>query len=188
MKKVNYLFDRETELKEINYQALIAFKARYFQLLEDNPFPLPPNSGSFYEMIQYLKRKDETKPLKIGVYENITPFEAANRIASDLVIINGLLQLVASKPELKEAQFTLNLGTTHKKDRGDFTIFINGEEHEGEAFNVAPTFLKQKMRNTLNKWKEKSELKYILVNEEAFAFYGATKLDERVFKVINWHQ
>ena len=46
-------------------------------------------------------------------------------------------------------------------------------------------FVKSKMTKTLSKWKEKSELKYILVNEEAFAFYGATKLDERVFKVIN---
>ena len=188
MKKVNYLFDRETELKEINYQALIAFKARYFKLLEDNPFPAPPKSGSFYEMIQYLKRKDEKNPLKIGTYENITPFEVANRIASDLVIINGLLQLVISKPELKEAQFTLRLGTTHVKGRGDFTIFINGEEQEGEAFNVAPSFVKSKMRNTLNKWKEKSELKYILVNSEAFEFFGASIVDYRVFKVLNWEK
>lgn len=84
-----------------------------------NPFPVLPNSGSHYEMINFLKRKDETRSIKIGGYENIRPFEAANRIA-----------------------------TTRYKGKGDFTIKINGEEYEGEAFNVAPLFLKQKMKKT----------------------------------------
>ncbi|SHG82440.1 hypothetical protein SAMN05444372_11092 [Flavobacterium micromati] len=187
MKKVKYLFERDTELKDINYQALIAFKARYFQLLEEHPFPPAPTAGSHYEMINYLKRKDESKPINIGVYHNITPMEAANRIASDLVIINGLIQLVASKTELKEAKFTLRLGTTHHIGKGDFTIKINGEEHEGEAFNVAPTFLKSKMNTTTKKWLSNDILKHILINEEAFAFIGASLVDKRVFKVENWH-
>lgn len=187
MKKVDYLFDR-SELLTIDYQALLDFKVTYLKLLEDNPFPIPPSSGSFYEMIKYLKRKDEALPFKIGAYGNITPFEAANRIASDLVIINGLLQLVEKHKELKYAIFTLRLGTTHHLGKGDFTIKLNGEEYEGEAFNVAPSFIKQKMLKTISKWKDKPELKYILVNEEAFEFIGKSNVDERVFRVKNWHE
>lgn len=190
MKKVDYLFDRSS-LLNINYQALLDFKVSYLKLLEDNPFPIPPKSGSFYEMIKYLKRKDEALPLKIGSYGNITPFEAANRIASDLVIINGLIQLVEKHKELKEATFTLRLGTTHMVGNGDFTISVNNEDMEGEAFNVAPSFLKPKLRSTKIKWNKSEELnsrlKYILVNEEAFEFIGTSKINERVFKVTNWH-
>ncbi len=187
MKKVVYLFDR-SKIADLDYKALMNFKSAYLKLLNDNPFPNPPKSGSFHEMINYLKRKDQSQDLKIGAYENITLFEAANRIASDLIIINGLLQLVDKNEEFKEALFTLRLGTTHHIGKGDFTISSNGEELEGEAFNVAPSFLKQKMRNTINKWKDNQQLKHILVNAEAFEFTGYSKIDERVFKVENWHE
>jgi hypothetical protein len=186
MKKVISLFDKD-KLSDLTYEELKKFKATYLKLLIDNPFPIFPNSGSHYEMIIFLKRKDENKPLKIGVYENISPFEAANRIASDLVILNGLLQLTTINEEIKDAKFTLRLGTTHQIGKGDFTIKINDKEFEGEAFNVAPSFLKQKMRKTLKKWEASTSLGYILVNNEAFEFIGTSKIDNRVFKVKNWH-
>lgn len=187
MNKVAYLFDRN-QIAKLDYKGLIEFKCDYLKLLNDNPFPDPPTSGSFYEVITYLKRKDQSKDVKIGAYGNITVFEAGNRIASDLIIINGLLQLVDKNEEFKKALFTLRLGTTHLAGKGDFTIHFNGLELEGEAFNVAPSFLKPKMRITINKWKDNHQLKYILVNEEAFEFIGASKIDERVFKVKNWHE
>ncbi|OHT43415.1 hypothetical protein [Flavobacterium tructae] len=192
MKKVTYLFDRD-ELFGMDYHALQAFKYTYFKLLSDNPFPISPNSGNFYEMIQYLKRKDETLPVKIGTYENITLFEAANRIASDLVIINGLIQLVEEQKEFEKATFTLRLGTTHVKNKGDFTIHTENGDLEGEAFNVAPSFLENKLRKTLDKWKkgpESSVLRYIFVNAEAFVYRENVKVDEwvRVVKVKKWEQ
>jgi hypothetical protein len=187
MNKVVYLFDRN-KIAALNYKGLLDFKSEYLKLLHENPFPEPPKSGSFHQVITYLKRKDQSQALKIGAYENITVFEAANRIASDLIIINGLLQLVDRDIEFKEALFSLRLGTTHEIGKGDFTIHFNGMELEGEAFNVASSFLKPKMRNTIRKWKGNQQLKYILVNEEAFEFIGASKIDERVFKVKNWHE
>jgi len=45
-------------------------------------------------MIRYFKRKIEGENQSIGHYTGITVFEAANRIASDLVIISGVLQLI----------------------------------------------------------------------------------------------
>ncbi len=186
MQKVGYLFDR-AKLIDIDHKVLLEFKELYFKLLKDNPFPAPPKSGSVYDNINYLKRKEQSQVQKIGPYENCSLFEAANRIASDLVIINGILQLIEANQELKKALFSLQLGTTHQKGKGDFTIKINGEEREGEAFNVAPSFLKQKMSKTKNKWKGNQQLKYILVNADAFEFIGSSKIDERVFKVENWH-
>ena len=187
MNKVEYLFERN-KIEALNYKGVLDFKSEYLKLLHDNPFPEPAKSGSFHQVIIYLKRKDQSQAVKIGPYGNISVYEAANRIASDLVIINGLLQLVEKNLEFKEALFTLRLGTTHLAGKGDFTIFFNGKELEGEAFNVAPAYLKPKMRKTINKWKDNQQLKYILVNDEAFEFIGKSKIDERVFKVKNWHE
>ena len=189
MKKVNYLFD-PTELIKIDYEMLQTCKEKYFSFLNDNPFPKPPNSGTYFEMIHYLKRKDINNPQKIGPYQNITIFEAANRIASDLVIINGIIQLVQNNPSLKNASFTVRLGILHEKGKGDFTIHFGDKDFEGEAFNVAPSFLNVKLRNTISKWNKDEnvgKLKYILVNDEAFEF-TSTPLDKRVFRVKNWEK
>lgn len=187
MKKVDYLFD-PIELIKIDYEMLQTCKEKYFGFLNDNPFPTPPNTGAYFEMIHYLKRKDINNPQKIGPYQNITIFEAANRIASDLVIINGIIQLVQDNPLLENACFTLRLGILHEKGKGDFTIHFEDEDFEGEAFNVAPSFLNVKLRNTISKWNKDEnvgKLKYILVNDGAFEFISRP-LDERVFKVKNW--
>lgn len=187
MKKVDYLFEH-TELINIDYKALRIFKERYFSFLNDNPFPKPPITGAYFEMINYLKRKDINNPQKIGPYQNITIFEAANRIASDLVIINGVIQLIQNNSSLEKACFTIRLGILHEKGKGDFTIHLHNENFEGEAFNVAPSFLNVKLRNTISKWNKEGnqkKLKYILVNDEAFEFVTKA-IDERVFRVKNW--
>lgn len=185
MKKVTYLFEK-SEIGNIDYETLLNFKKRYFNLLEENPFAQPPQ-GTYFEMINYLKRKDINNPQKIGPYQNITIFEAANRIASDLVIINGIIQLVDKHPELIMARFTLRLGILHEKGKGDFTIHLDDQDFEGEAFNVAPSFLKVKLRNTISKWdkgENLGQLKHILVNDEAFEFDEPK--DKRVLRVKNW--
>ncbi len=169
MSKVIYLLKSNTE--KISYSDLKKIQQEYYSLLK-NKFQPPPSSGECIEMIHYLKRKDEHKPVKIGPYENITPFEAANRIASDLVIIKGLLQLIELEKNLLSAEFTLRLGTMHEKNKGDFSIKTNKGSYEGEAFNVAPSFYKDKLNQTLSKWRKIKEkhhvhLKYMLVNNES---------------------
>ena len=119
-------------------------------------------------------------PLIIGPYKNITPFEAANRIASDLVIINGSLQLIGSQ-EPESSVVTLRLGAEHIKGKGDFTI----NKFEGEAFNVAPSFLSTKLYQTRRKWRDNQDLlKYILINEDAFR--GRFPNDKKIIIVSNW--
>lgn len=183
MSKVEFLIESSYNTDIVGLQNL---KNRYFDLLHKNEFPQNPEKVDFYSMINFLKRRDEKNPICIGPYKNISPFEAVIRIASDLVIINGLLQL-ARNSEFRTARFTLRLGTTHVKDKGDFTITLNGQEMEGEAFNVAPSFLKNKLSKTLTKWKEIGGLKYILINADAFEGVVIKNLDKRIVKVENWH-
>lgn len=176
---------KDEEITFINYDELLNLKAIFFRYLKKNPIQFP-HSNDLIDQVKFLKRKDLDSPLTIGVYSNITILEAVNRIASDLVIINGLIQFVESNSKYQNAKFTLRLGTTHHEKRGDFTIYTDEVELEGEAFNVAPTFLKVKLRNTINKWKDNAALKVILVNEEAFLGNNFKVLDQRVFKVKNW--
>lgn len=193
MKKVEFLLTKS--LDNISYDDLKEVKDEYFILLSENKFPVPDKDSDFYYFIQFYKRKNEKEPNIIGPYKNITVFEAANRIASDLVIINGLFQLIEEKPYLKEAKFTLRLGTTHVQNKGDFTIHISKDnDQEGEAFNVAPTFLKVKLYKTRKKWEKDTRLRYILINEEAFINENHVidensqdKKEPFIFKVKNWN-
>jgi hypothetical protein len=184
MGKVEFLL--KSKIEDIDVTGLKASKKEYFDLLSKNKFPKVPKNDDFYTMIRYFKRKDDKNPLCIGPYKNITPFEAANRIASDLVIINGLLQLIDTREKIHKALITLRLGATHQKGKGDFTIKLGNKEYEGEAFNVAHSFLDSKLRYTMKKWKDNSLLKYILINADALN--GKKFDDERIFIVNDWEK
>lgn len=80
----------------------------------------------------------------------------------------------------------MRLGITDHKGHGDFTISLQGEDYEGEAFNVAPSFLKTKLRNTLKKWKDNPKLTHILINEDSLKNNTFKERDTRVFIVQNW--
>lgn len=186
MAKVVSLLTSNTE--DISYSGLIVLEQEYYSLLK-NKFQPPPASGDCIKMIHYLKRKDEDKPVKIGPYENITPFEAANRIASDLVIIKGLLQLIKLEKISSKTKFTLRLGTKHEKQKGDFSIKTNRGCYEGEAFNVAPSFYKDKLNQTLSKWRTikkeyKIHLNYMLINNEAVIESDYQRLKTEGIKLI----
>lgn len=179
----------KNNLTDIDIKGLKDLRDDYIYLLKKNLFPPILDFTDTIAVIKYFKRRDELNPIKIGPYENITPFEAANRIASDLVIINGLLQLVATNEKFKNATFTLRLGTTHIKDKGDFTIKLDNNEFEGEAFNVAESFYKAKLRSTISKWKDK-DLQYILVNGEVVLpddIKALKEINVQLIPVQIWH-
>jgi hypothetical protein len=180
IENASFIFSN-SETDDINFEKLSKLKVKYWDSLKRNPFPPPPKSGTSIEMIKYFKRNDNESLNNIGPYFGISVFEAANRIASDLVIINGVLQLINDKKEPFDSIFTIRLGNKHVPNKGDFTI--NGKE--GEAFNVASSFYKIKLRNTTKKWLEK-DLFYILVNAEVFDELTETNLDKKIIKVINW--
>ena len=181
-------------VKGINTDGLRELKAGYDSLLLANLFPKLPADDEIFAMIQYLKRKGIDTTIRIGPYEHITPFEAANRIASDLVIINGLLQVIDIGKIQEDSIFTVRLGTRHENEKGDFSIVSNENVFEGEAFNVAPSFYKAKLNKTLNKWrklkKEKNlQLNYILVNAEVTINSDEDRLRNEGIQLIgvkNW--
>jgi len=149
------------ETDNIKKPQLEQLKAKYWEYMEAYPFPKPPAEGRSIDMIKYFKRTVANEIRQIGPYSGISVFEAANRIASDLVIINGVLQLLKDGKEPVDAVITVRLGNKHVKDKGDFTI----NNKEGEAFNVAASFYSSKLSYTKRKWPGK-ELRYILVNAE----------------------
>lgn len=179
----NFIGIRENETDNISFEQLILLRKKYWQLLEKYPFPIPPNSGECVDMLRYFKRTNKATRGNIGPYSGITVFEAANRIASDLVIINGIIQIIGDGLEPEESLITVRLGNKHIKNKGDFTI----NNKEGEAFNVAPSFYNGKISMTNSKWKD-VPLAYILVNAEVFE--GLRKRhgnnDKRVIKVRDW--
>lgn len=176
-----YFLFTNLETDDINYLQLKKLKKKYWDSLKSSSFPKPPSDGSSVAMIKYFKRKNIAEYNQIGPYFGLTVFEAANRIASDLVIINGILQLIENKKEPKNSKITIRLGNKHVPGKGDFSI--NGKE--GEAFNVAASFYKVKLRNTNTKWI-KGELSYILVNAEVFDELENEIPAVNIVKVVGW--
>lgn len=156
----------ESKFKRLTKLEIEELEKVYRDLLEEMPFKNFESTEYLY-VIQRLKRE---KFQRIGTYMDITIFEAANRIASDLTLLKGVLQLfTGNNPIPASATVQLRLGTIHEKDKGDFSIFFDNNVEDkdglqGEAFNVA--FLKGKLTNTLKKWANNDKLKYIVFNAD----------------------
>lgn len=150
----------------LNKDQLESLKTSYLDTLENYPFLLIED-WSYQSVIKELKR-DLKK--RIGPYTDITVFEAANRIATDLTMMDGILKLFSDgKLEIQET-VKIRLGTMYISGRGDFTVFRKDEsEQEGESFNVAASFFQSKMQKTLKKWENESSLKYILFNKDCLS-------------------
>lgn len=106
--------------------------------------------------------------LNDGPYPNVTLFEAANRIMTDLVILHGVNWL------LKEHMFPFNSYTVEygNEDNNAHDIIANknGSKLTGEAFNVAKSFYQGKKTSMLRKLRKpenKATYKIILANSDA---------------------
>ncbi len=134
----------------------------YLQSLEQNKYAIK-HTATIYELIDSVKRSPE----KIGPYQNISVFEALNRIGSDLVLLAGATKLFAGEiPTIKPEKIHLKMGTTHGFD---FEVHVKDSKPiKGEAFNAALTFCGQKMRQAIHKLlKEEAEEAIIFINESA---------------------
>lgn len=146
---------------KLSRDLIIKLRKDYLQYLNINPFPAI-REKNYHAILKQIKRDTFT----IGPYNGITFFEAANRIASDLTLIEGVIQLFDNNYLTLNAEVQLRLGTMQQKDKGDFSVFDKKKEIQGEAFNVAPSFFKNKLYKTLKKWSGRNELKYIVINED----------------------
>ena len=87
------------------------------------------------ELLQEVKRV----PTRTGPYPEVTLFEAANRIMTDLVILNGVKWLL-QESVFPFSEYHVEFGN---EDYSAHDLMAENEDERlvGEAFNVAPLFL-----------------------------------------------
>jgi hypothetical protein len=122
--------------------------------------PLYIGSSNILEFLIQIKRT----PLHNGPYPDVSFFEAANRIMSDLVILYGVQDLLNGKiPEICFSKYTVDLGHGNTQMH-DIMAKKNTEELIGEAFNVSESLFQSKTRDSLNKLrKNKAETTSIII-------------------------
>ena len=126
------------------------------------------HANNIIELFEILKRKE----IKKGPYQNISLFEAANRIMSDLVILFGVKDLLNEKyKEIKFSQYTVEYGNEHN-NKHDITAEdkVKGIKLIGEAFNVSKSFFQTKKYYSLKKLrnnKSDNVIKILLYNLDA---------------------
>jgi hypothetical protein len=103
-----------------------------------------------------------------GPYPDVTLFEAANRIMSDLVILHGIADLLKNKT-FPFTEYKVEFGN---EDRNGFDIRAQSDDETlvGEAFNVAPSFFQGKKRTALKKLRDnatRETYRLIMFNEDA---------------------
>jgi hypothetical protein len=136
--------------KALSKQEFELAKESYLDLIEQNKYAIK-KSDSIYELITNIKRAPE----KIGPYQNISFFEALNRIGSDLVLLSGATYLFdGGLKGINPKSIHLRMGTTH-----GFDFEVNTKDGKliyGEAYNAAESFCKEKMRQAIHKLIDKN--------------------------------
>lgn len=145
-----------------------------------NPENIAKIKSEFYESLALLgdSVKDKSglpllislkrEKVNVGPYPNVTLFEAANRIMSDLVILHGVKGLLDSNI-FPFSEYTVEFGN---EDNNGFDIRASSESATlvGEAFNVAPSFFQGKKSAALKKLRENGQaetFKIIMYNSDA---------------------
>jgi len=116
------------------------------------------------ELFTTLKRKT----MGSGPYPEVTLFEAANRIMTDLVILYGVRWLLSSD-KFPFTAYTVEYGNEDNNDH-DLTAYSGKQTLIGEAFNVAQSFYQNKKSSALKKLRENEcspNYVLLLVNSDA---------------------
>ena len=114
----------------------------YKKLLEDIPLTIEANS--IFELLNILKRKKINK----GHYPNVTLFECANRIMTDLVVLYGVRMLLNGEfKEIDFKEYDVEFGIENKNSH-DITANDQNKNLKCEVFNVAGSFFQTKKVKT----------------------------------------
>lgn len=148
-----------TKLNKNNIKKAIS---DYLGLLEN--IPLKIESNNILEMLTDLKRKE----LKFGPYPDVTLFESANRIMSDLTILYGIKKLLnGAIVEIDYDEYEVEYGHSNQNSND---IIANSDQTKliGEGFNVAKSFFQPKKTRSLNKMR-----KQISGNDKLLLIYNS---------------
>ena len=105
-----------------------------------------------------------------GPYPNVTLFEAANRIMTDLVMLHGVRWLLKHRVFPFRA-YTVEYGHGNEGEH-DIVASEGGKHLIGEVFNVAPSFFAIKKARALKRLRASrviADYRVILVNDDAVA-------------------
>lgn len=142
MKKENFILHEHFN-RALSIEKFDEAKKAYLNSLEINKYAIK-DANDIYELIDKIKRTPE----KVGPYQNISVFEALNRIGSDLVLLAGATELFKKTSKIAVDKIELKMGNTHGFD---FEVSIGEKVIYGEAFNAAESFCKSKMRDAIHK-------------------------------------
>ena len=140
---------------------------KYYEQLLQNPIPKIPSSGNSLTLLGEIVRqvKQPVTDRKIGIYSDISYFEAVNRIATDMVFWQGIESILRDWEGISSISYCL--GNENDSRHGDFYITDKDNNvFEGEVFFVSQSFFYEKLRRTVKKW-ENRKLTYIIFNGEA---------------------
>ncbi len=152
----------------------------YQSLLDEIPCSIISNNA--VELFTKIKREK----LNVGPYPNVTLFEAANRVMTDLVTLYGVKKLLEGKiNEINFTEYNVEFGN---EDNNDNDISASNDEYEliGEAFNVSSSFFQNKKTTALRKMRNQKtnmkNLKRLLIyNSDAVIKEYIPKIKENEF-------
>jgi hypothetical protein len=148
--------------REVTRDSVDAMIVRYLDLVKEVGTTLRDASG--LQLLQHLKRTR----VQAGPYPEVSIFEAANRIMSDLVILYGV-KWVLETSAFPFDSYTVEFGN---EDNNGFDIRATKDDKVliGEACNVAPSFFPVKKSSMLRKLRatvERVDYKLLVFNRDA---------------------
>lgn len=150
--------------RKLNASNIKTAIATYRELLKN--VPVSVGADNILSLLKKIKREQ----VMGGPYPNVTLFEAANRIMTDLTILYGVRDLLNGKMEgIRFDEYIVELGNESKNSHD-----IQAENDEikliGEAFNVAESFFQGKKNLMLKKLRESrkaNEIILLVYNDDA---------------------
>jgi len=128
--------------------------------------PLTIEAYDLLGLMNILKRQKIGK----GPYPNVTIFESANRIMTDLVLLNGVKMLFSGViKEINFSEYNVEYGNENNNEH-DITATENGKKLKCEVFNVAESFFQTKKAKSLKKlreYKKDEDILLIMFNKDA---------------------
>lgn len=163
-------------IRTLNADNIEAIKAEFDKSLDGLGPTVQGKSG--VRLLTSLKREK----VGAGPYPEVTLFEAANRVMSDLVILNGITALLR-EGTFPFAEYTVEFGN---EDKNGFDIRASSSTQTliGEAFNVAPSFFQGKKGSALRKLRGGSaDYKIVMFNSDATRSDYAAKHEPDTYHV-----
>lgn len=120
-----------------------------------------------------------------GPYPGVSLFEAANRIMSDLVILNGVYGLLKNR-NFPFSAYTVEFGNENKNGF-DIRATYGNETLVGEAFNVAPSFFQIKKSSALKKLRRNgadATYRLLMFNNDATSLGYVPKAEAGLYHVL----